>query len=127
MANFIKAATDRMKEKGTLGSFGKATPSKIARAKKEGGKMEKKAIFAENMKHIAEEHKHLGGERHSHDGKVHSHEGGHKKHSHGPKMKEHKGKNKEHESRKEMMREEHKKPGKKERAFTYHGQHSENY
>lgn len=51
MAKFIQKAVARMKEKGTLGSFGKATPSKIARAKKEGGEMEKKAIFAENVEH----------------------------------------------------------------------------
>lgn len=55
--HFIQAATEKMKEKGTLGSFGKATPKKIAAAKKEGGKEEKKAVFAENMKKIAEKHK----------------------------------------------------------------------
>ena len=53
MAKWIQAATAKMKAKGTLGSFGKATPSKIAHAKKEGGLMEKKAVFAENMKKIA--------------------------------------------------------------------------
>ena len=42
-----------MKEKGTLGSFGKATPSKIAKGKKAGGLEAKKAIFASNMKKIA--------------------------------------------------------------------------
>lgn len=57
MANFIQAATEKMKAKGTLGSFGKATPKKIARAKKAGGKLEKKAVFAENMKKIAEKNK----------------------------------------------------------------------
>lgn len=50
---WIQGAVQKMKKKGTLGSFGKATPSKIAKAKKEGGKMEKKAIFAQNMKAIA--------------------------------------------------------------------------
>lgn len=54
---FIQKATARMKKKGTLGSFGKATSKKIARAKKLGGKMKKKAVFAGNMKHIAEKHK----------------------------------------------------------------------
>lgn len=54
---WIQSATKEMKDKGTLGSFGKATPSKIAAAKKEGGKMEKKAIFAESMKKIADKHK----------------------------------------------------------------------
>lgn len=54
---WIQKATDKMKAKGTLGSFGKATEKKVARAKKEGGKEEKKAVFAENMKHIAERKK----------------------------------------------------------------------
>jgi hypothetical protein len=50
---FIQKATAKMKKKGTLGSFGEATPKKISAAKKKGGKMAKKAIFAENMKKIA--------------------------------------------------------------------------
>lgn len=50
---WIQAATERMKEKGTLGSFGKATGKKIANAKKHGGLQKKRAIFAENMKHIS--------------------------------------------------------------------------
>lgn len=53
MAKWIQEATEKMKEKGTLNSFGKATSKKIAHAKKEGGVMEKKAIFAQNMKKIA--------------------------------------------------------------------------
>lgn len=57
---WIQGATEKMKEKGTLGSFGKATEKKISRDKKLGGKMKKKAVFAENMKHIAEKHKHEG-------------------------------------------------------------------
>lgn len=55
--HFIQEATAKMKAKGTLGKFGKATPKKIAAAKKEGGVEEKRAVFAENMKHIAEKHK----------------------------------------------------------------------
>lgn len=54
---WIQKATDKMKKKGTLGSFGKATEKKVATAKKEGGKEEKKAVFAENMKKIAEKKK----------------------------------------------------------------------
>ena len=50
---WIGKATAKMKSKGTLGSFGKATPKKIAAAKKKGGKAEKKAVFAQNMKRIA--------------------------------------------------------------------------
>lgn len=51
--HWIQAATDKMRAKGTLGSFGKATPKKIAAAKKRGGKAEKKAIFAQNVKKAA--------------------------------------------------------------------------
>ena len=51
---WIQGATAKMKEKGTLGSFGKATSKKIAAGKRAGGKMEKKAVFAQNMKRIAE-------------------------------------------------------------------------
>jgi len=57
MADFIKKATDKMKKKGTLGSFGKATEKKIDAAKAKGGKAEKKAVFAENMKKIAAKRK----------------------------------------------------------------------
>jgi len=51
--NWIASATARMRKKGTLGSFGKATPSHIERAKAQGGLMKKKAVFAENMRKIA--------------------------------------------------------------------------
>lgn len=54
---WIQKADEKMEKKGTKGSFGKATPKKIAAAKKKGGKMEKKAIFAANMKKIAEKKK----------------------------------------------------------------------
>lgn len=57
MANFIQGATADMKKKGTVGAFGKATPKKIAMAKKAGGTEEKRAIFAENMKKIAAKRK----------------------------------------------------------------------
>ncbi len=50
---WIQKAVKKMKKKGTLGSFGKATFKKIAKAKKRGGKAAKKAIFAQNMKRIA--------------------------------------------------------------------------
>lgn len=55
---WIQKAREGMEEKGSLGSFGKATPSKIAAAKKKGGVAEKKAVFAENMKKIARKHGH---------------------------------------------------------------------
>lgn len=54
---WIQKATAKMKKKGTLGSFGKATPKKLAAGKKKGGKAEKKAVFAANMKKIAAKHK----------------------------------------------------------------------
>jgi hypothetical protein len=50
---WIQAATAKMREKGTLGAFGKATPSKIASAKAKGGLSDKRAVFAENMRDIA--------------------------------------------------------------------------
>lgn len=50
---WIQKAVSKMKQKGTLGSFGKATSKKIKNAKKMGGKMEKKAVFAQNMKKIS--------------------------------------------------------------------------
>ena len=53
MAKWIKKATRKMASKGTLGKFGKATPKKIAAGKKKGGKAEKRAVFAQNMKAIA--------------------------------------------------------------------------
>jgi hypothetical protein len=53
MANWIQKATAKMKKKGTLGKFGKATAKKIASAKKKGGLAKKRAIFAQNMKRIA--------------------------------------------------------------------------
>lgn len=53
MANWIGKATEKMKEKGTLGKFGKATPKKIAAAKKKGGIQEKRAVFAQTMSKIA--------------------------------------------------------------------------
>jgi hypothetical protein len=57
---WMEHAAEKMKRKGTLGSFGKATPKKIAAGKKEGGKQAKKAIFAQNAKKAS--HKH-GGEK----------------------------------------------------------------
>jgi hypothetical protein len=53
---WIQAAIAKMKKKGTLGSFGKATVKKIATAKKKGGKVAKKAIFAQNMAKISRRH-----------------------------------------------------------------------
>jgi hypothetical protein len=54
---WIQKAVAKMKQKGTLGSFGKATEAKIEAGKKAGGKQAKKAIFAENVSKIARKHK----------------------------------------------------------------------
>lgn len=51
--NWIQKATKKMKRKGTLGKFGKATTKKIAAARKKGGIAAKRANFAANMKKIA--------------------------------------------------------------------------
>ena len=53
MGNWIQSAVTKMKKKGTLGAFGKATANKIAKARKQGGLMAKRANFAANMKKIA--------------------------------------------------------------------------
>jgi hypothetical protein len=53
MKNWIQNAVSKMKKKGTVGAFGKATAKKIASAKKKGGLAKKRAVFAANMKKIA--------------------------------------------------------------------------
>ena len=50
---WIQKAVSRMKRKGTLGSFGKATKKKIAAAKKKGGVRARKAVFAQNVARAA--------------------------------------------------------------------------
>lgn len=57
---WIQKATARMKKKGTLGAFGKATRSKIAAGKRKGGLAAKRATFAANMKRIAARRKRKG-------------------------------------------------------------------
>ena len=51
--HWIQKATERMKRKGTLGKFGKATAKKIAAGKRAGGVEKKEAVFAQNMKRAA--------------------------------------------------------------------------
>jgi hypothetical protein len=60
---WIQGAREKMEEKGTVGAFGKATERKIAAGKKAGGKEEKRAVFAENMKRIAARKKARGKSR----------------------------------------------------------------
>lgn len=57
MGTWIQKATDKMKKKGTLGKFGKATGKKIAAGKKKGGLQKKRAVFAQNIKKIAKKSK----------------------------------------------------------------------
>lgn len=57
MAKWIKKAAEKMKEKGTVGAFGRATAKKVAAGKKAGGTEAKRAVFAENMQAIASKHK----------------------------------------------------------------------
>jgi len=57
---WIQKATAKMKAKGTLGKFGKATKKKIAAGKKAGGVKKKEAVFAQNMKGIASKKKSNG-------------------------------------------------------------------
>jgi hypothetical protein len=60
---WIQKATAKMKRKGTVGAFGKATKKKIAAAKKKGGLAAKRAVFAENMAKIARRNKRSGTKR----------------------------------------------------------------
>lgn len=55
---WIQGARKSMERRGTVGKFGRATPGKIAAAKKRGGKAKKRAIFAQNMRAIARKHHH---------------------------------------------------------------------
>lgn len=64
---WIQHAREEMERKGTVGKFGRATRSKIARAKKRGGKEAKRAIFAQNMRKIAARRKRRG--RHGRGGR----------------------------------------------------------
>lgn len=63
-AHWIQPAVEKMKAKGTVGKFGKATPKKIAAAKKHGGEEKKEAVFAENMSKIAAHHHQLAAHHH---------------------------------------------------------------
>lgn len=54
---WIQNAVAKMKQKGTLGSFGKATAKKIKAGLKAGGKMAKKALFAKNVKKFSKKRK----------------------------------------------------------------------
>lgn len=53
-------ARESMERRGTVGSFGKATPQKIKAGLKAGGAQANKAAFAKAARTIAERHKHSG-------------------------------------------------------------------
>ncbi len=55
---FIQKAEESMEQRGTKGSFGKATDKKIRAGLKKGGKMAKKTAFAKAMKTIANKRSH---------------------------------------------------------------------
>lgn len=74
---FIQKAVAKMKSKGTLGKFGKATEKKIAAGKKAGGVRKKEAVFAQNMKKIAAKHKDHAGRGGKREAKGHDAIGGH--------------------------------------------------
>ena len=54
---WIQKAVKKMKAKGTLGSYGKSTAKKNKKNIAKGGKIGKKAQFAENMRKIAKKKK----------------------------------------------------------------------
>jgi hypothetical protein len=54
---WIQKAVRRMKKRGTVGSFGKATKKKIAAGKRAGGRRAKQAVFAQNMARISRRRK----------------------------------------------------------------------
>lgn len=46
---WIQKSKEKMERKGTVGAFGKATPKKLARAKKHGGLAAKRAQWVINI------------------------------------------------------------------------------
>jgi len=62
MAKWIQAAREKMKKKGTVGSYGHHSEKQMDRDIHKGGKLGKKAQFAKNMRKIGKK-KHRGGNR----------------------------------------------------------------
>jgi hypothetical protein len=56
-AHWMEHAAAKMKRKGTVGSFGKATPKKISKGLAKGGAEAKKAGFAKAARSVAEKRK----------------------------------------------------------------------
>ena len=59
--SWLAEARDRMKRKGTVGSYGHHSVSQMKRDKAKGGKIGRKANFALNMKRVAAKRKRRGG------------------------------------------------------------------
>lgn len=57
VGNFLARARASMERRGTVGSFGKATPKKIKAGLAKGGAQAKKAGFAKAMRTIASRRK----------------------------------------------------------------------
>ncbi len=60
---WIQKAREKMKRKGTEGSYGHHSEKQMDRDIKKGGKLGKKAQFAKNMAKIRAKHKRKGGRR----------------------------------------------------------------
>jgi hypothetical protein len=56
-SHWMEHAAAKMKRKGTVGSFGKATSKNISKGLAKGGKQAKKAAFAKAAKSVAASHK----------------------------------------------------------------------
>lgn len=54
---WIQKVRERMKRKGTVGAFGKATSGKIAAGIKAGGRQKKRAVLARTFKRMAQRRK----------------------------------------------------------------------
>ena len=57
---WMQKARESMEKRGTVGSYGKASPGKIKRDLAKGGAIAKKAGFAKAARSVAEHHKHGG-------------------------------------------------------------------
>ena len=60
---FLQRARRSMEKRGTVGSFGKATPAKIERGLEKGGAMARKAAFAKAARTIARHRRERSGKR----------------------------------------------------------------
>ncbi len=54
---WIQKVRERMKRRGTIGAFGKATKGKIAAGIRAGGRQKKRAVLARTFKRLAQRRK----------------------------------------------------------------------